>query len=109
MQKSPFTIQTLDKSTSRNSISFEDASVVFVSDFFTDEFSGGAELSTDALFESAPFQVFKLKSQELTQDHISKGAEKIWVFFNFTSMNLNLIPTVVGNLYYYIVEYNCKK
>ncbi len=108
MQKSPFTIKTINKSDNRNSISFEEASVVFVSDLFTDEYAGGAELSTEALFESSPFQVYKLKSQDLNQDHISKGAEKLWIFFNFTSMNLNLIPTVVGNLYYYIVEYDYK-
>ena len=109
MQKSPFTIQDIGTTSSnKNSISFDDANVVFVSDFFKDEYLGGAELSTEALFETSPLSVYKLKSQDLNQDIISKGSQKIWVFFNFSSMNLNLIPSIVGNCFYYIVEYDYK-
>ena len=33
---------------------------------------------------------------------MQKGIEKYWVFCNYTSMNLELIPTIVANLFYSI-------
>ena len=40
----------------RNSIDFKDANIVFVADLFTDEYSGGAELTTEALFETSTYK-----------------------------------------------------
>jgi len=88
---------------------FDDCKVVFVSDFHKDDYAGGAELSTDALMKTSPFgEVCFLRSRDLTQDHIARGTQKIWVFFNFGSMNLNLVPVIVANCFYYIVEYDYK-
>ena len=88
---------------------FQNAKVVFVSDVHRDDYAGGAELSTDALTKTSPLEeVCFLRSRELTTDHISAGAQKIWVFFNFTSMNLDLIPAIVANCNYFIVEYDYK-
>ena len=39
----------------RNVCSFEESNVVFVADMFEDEHLGGAELSTEALFSTAPY------------------------------------------------------
>ena len=93
---------------SRNSCSYEEAEVVFVSDLFQDEYTGGAELTTEAIFKSAPLKTYKLKSSEVTQEKIHQGCKKLWVFFNFSGMDLNLIPQIVGNCFYYIVEYDYK-
>jgi glycosyltransferase involved in cell wall biosynthesis len=92
----------------RNEIKFEEADVVFVADLFTDEYSGGAELTTEALFGTSPYKTYKLKSNELTEQLIQQGVNKTWVFFNFTQMNLNLIPMIVANLFYFITEYDYK-
>ena len=51
---------------SRNKYEFEDSDVVFVADFFTDEYAGGAELTTEALFGTSPYKTYKLKSSDLT-------------------------------------------
>lgn len=92
----------------RNEIKFEEADIIFVADLFTDEYSGGAELTTEALFGTSPYKTYKLKSSDLTEQQIQQGVNKTWVFFNFSQMNLNLIPMVVANLYYFITEYDYK-
>ena len=92
-----------------NQSNFNTSKVVFVSDLHVSEYAGGAELSTDALMKTSPFgEVCFLRSRDLTQEHISAGTQKLWVFFNYTSMNLNLIPAVVANCNYFIVEYDYK-
>ena len=78
----------------RNEIKFEEADIIFVADLFTDEYSGGAELTTEALFGTSPYKTYKLKSSDLTEQQIQQGINKIWVFFNFSQMNLNLIPNL---------------
>ena len=92
----------------RNEIKFEEADVIFVADLFTDEYSGGAELTTEALFGTSPYKTYKLKSSDLTEQQIQQGVNKTWIFFNFSQMNLNLIPIIVSSLYYFITEYDYK-
>ena len=84
----------------RNAHSFEESNVVFVADLFEDEHVGGAELSTEALYSTAPYKTFKMKSAEVSQEKISAGAGKLWVFFNFRGMDHQLIPLIVQNLNY---------
>lgn len=99
------------KSPFDNSIenTFENSKIVFVSDFSVEDYAGGAELSTSALMESSTFgKPFFLRSRELTKEHIANGTQKIWVFFNFGSMDLSLVPIIVANCHYFIVEYDYK-
>lgn len=87
---------------------FFGADVVFVADVYLDEYGGGAEKSTEALYETAIYKTHKLKSSELTQEVIQQGINKFWVFFNYRGMDHNLIPFIVSNLHYAIVEYDYK-
>ena len=64
-----------ENKTLRNKISFEKSDVIFISDFFVDEYSGGAELSTEALFETSPYKIFKAKSREITLPLFSKKSD----------------------------------
>ena len=91
-----------------NNLSFSDADIVFVADMFLEEYGGGAERSTEALFETSPYKTFKCKSNEVSQELIQSGINKLWVFFNYRGMDHNLIPLVVANLNYMIVEYDYK-
>ena len=92
-----------------NQSNFKESKVVFVSDLHVSEYAGGAELSTDALMKSSPFgEVCFLRSRDLTQEHIAAGTQKLWVFFNYTSMNLSLVPVIVANCNYFVVEYDYK-
>ena len=82
--------------------------VVFVSDFFVDEIIGGAELTTQALVESCPFDYIRVKSKDVTIETLQKYQEAYWIFGNFTGLNHNLIPTFVGNMRYSVLEYDYK-
>jgi len=103
-----FSQSVFETKKNRNKYEFQEADVIFVADLFTDEYSGGAELTTEALFGTSPYKTYKLKSSELTDQLIQQGINKTWVFFNFSQMNLNLIPVIVANLYYFITEYDYK-
>ena len=103
-----FSQSVFETKKNRNQYEFQEADVIFVADLFTDEYSGGAELTTEALFGTSPYKTYKLKSKDVTDQLIQSGVNKTWVFFNFASMNLNLIPMIVANLYYFITEYDYK-
>ena len=72
--------------------------IVFVADLFTDDYVGGAELTSEALIQSSHLNVFKLHSQDVTMDVLKDGKDKFWIFGNFASMNYNLIPTIITNI-----------
>ena len=40
----------------------ESAEIVFVADLFSEDYAGGAELTSEALIESSPYEVFKIQS-----------------------------------------------
>ena len=42
------------------------AQVVFVSDMFVEDYVGGAELTSQALIDSSPLEVFKLHSRDVS-------------------------------------------
>ena len=84
------------------------AQIIFVADLFVEDYVGGAELTSEALIVESPFRVMKLKSQELTMDLLAQGANKFWIFGNFSALNPQLIPSIVANLKYSILEYDYK-
>ena len=87
---------------------FQESDVIFVADMFLEDYGGGAERTTEALFKLAPHKTHKLKSNEVTQELIHQGASKYWVFFNYRGIDHNLIPLIVANCNYAIVEYDYK-
>lgn len=84
------------------------AKIIFVSDMFVEDYVGGAELTSQALIDSSPFEVFKVHSRDVTLQLLQQGVDKFWIFGNFTEMNPQLIPSIVGNLRYSILEYDYK-
>jgi glycosyltransferase involved in cell wall biosynthesis len=85
-----------------------DCQVVFVADMFSSDYKGGAELTTDALIDSSPFKVFRLHSKDVTVELLEEGHQKFWIFGNFSNVNPQLIPTIVANMKYAILEYDYK-
>lgn len=84
------------------------AKVIFVSDMFVEDYVGGAELTSQALIDSSPLEVFSLHSRDVTLELLKQGSDRFWIFGNFTQMNPQLIPSIVGNLRYSILEYDYK-
>lgn len=86
----------------------DSAKIVFVADMFVEDYVGGAELTSEALITSSPFEVYKLHSKDVTLDLLKQGAGKFWIFGNFTGLDSSLIPSIVGNIKYSILEYDYK-
>jgi len=86
----------------------DDTEVIVVADLFTDQYVGGAELTTQALIDSSPFKVFKLRAKDVTMSLLEKGHRCHWIFGNFATMDINLIPTIVANMHYSVLEYDYK-
>ena len=86
----------------------EDCDIVFVADFFKEDLIGGAELTTEALIESSPFKVHKIHSKDVSLKTLESGHSKFWIFGNFAGLNLQLVPSIVANMKYSILEYDYK-
>ncbi len=82
--------------------------VIFVSDLFIENHIGGAELTSESIIESSPYKIFKLRSSQVTMDLLERCRTKFWVFGNYSQMDFNLIPTIVSNIRYSIIEYDYK-
>ena len=84
------------------------AEIIFVSDLFTSDYVGGAELTTDALIDSSPYNVFRLHSRDVNNNTLSQGLGKFWIFGNFSQIDPEIFPTIIGNINYSILEYDYK-
>ncbi|MAG24404.1 hypothetical protein CMI47_02395, partial [Candidatus Pacearchaeota archaeon] len=73
-----------------------------------EDYVGGAELTTEALASSSGLNVQKLHASHVTMELLADGVEKYWIFGNFSSLNPELIPSIVGNMTYSILEYDYK-
>ena len=82
--------------------------VIFVADFFSEDLVGGAELTTEALIESSPYTVKKIRSSELTIEKLRENASSYWIFGNWSLANPEILAIVSNNLKYSILEYDYK-
>jgi glycosyltransferase involved in cell wall biosynthesis len=85
-----------------------DTQIVFVSDFFVDDYVGGAELTTQALIDECKYKYVKIRSSEVTLSTIESGKNCYWIFGNFTQLNPQIIPAIVANLNYSVLEFDFK-
>ena len=86
----------------------DDVDVIFVSDMFVEDYVGGAELTSEAIIKSSPLKVFKLHARDVNLQTLEAGHKKYWIFGNFASMKPEVIPTIVANIQYSILEYDYK-
>jgi len=86
----------------------ENVKVVFVADLFAEHYVGGAELTTQALIDECPLPYVKILSRDLNVGLLKEGVDKFWVFGNFAQINPELIPSIIGNLKYTVLEYDYK-
>lgn len=93
---------------SPNKVIDQNCELVFVADLFEEDYAGGAEMTSEALIQESPFKIQKIRSREVTIGALSQGKDKFWLFGNFSQLNPELIPTIVGNLRYSILEYDYK-
>lgn len=88
----------------------EKPDVIIVADFYAKDIAGGAELTTQALIDSAPenINIAAVYSRNVSIELMQKYKDCYWIFTNFSGMNLNLVPTAATNLDYSIIEYDYK-
>lgn len=86
------------------------ADIIFVSDFFVNEYSGGAELTSQALIESIPkrFTIASIKSSQVSLEFLHLNQDKFYIFGNWTQLNSQVIPSIIANLKYVVLEYDYK-
>ena len=79
-----------------------------MSDLFLEDYVGGAELTTESLIKSCPLKCQKIKSRHVDLQLLEAGHQKYWIFGNFSALNTELIPTIVANMNYSVLEYDYK-
>tara|TARA_R110000824_G_scaffold125429_5_gene284536 strand:+ start:3007 stop:3864 length:858 start_codon:yes stop_codon:yes gene_type:complete len=85
--------------------------IIFVSDMFVDQYSGGAELTTAALMMTAPkdrYGVGRLNSKDVTKEMLEKHKNDLWVVCNFTDLSEENKIYMCRNVEYSIIEYDYK-
>ena len=94
----------------KESDSVSKADILIISDFFASDISGGAELTTQALVDSAPsdINVAQIRCRDISLETLEKYKDKYWIFTNIASLDLNLLPSIAANLDYSVIEYDYK-
>ena len=82
--------------------------IIFVSDAFSDQYNGGAELTTDAIIDSSLFPVNKILSKQVTLKTMQKYQNCFWIFGNFSGVGSDCLLYAAKNLDYSVVEYDYK-
>ena len=82
--------------------------VIFVADLFEEDYAGGAEMTSEALIAASPYVIQKLHSKDVNLGALNQGRDKYWIFGNFSQLNPELIPSIVANIKYSVLEYDYK-
>ena len=82
--------------------------IVFVSDYFIEDYNGGGELTSEALIIDCPLSVEKIHSKNVSKALIDSKKDRFWVFGNFTEVDENLLIYAAQNLNYSVLEYDYK-
>jgi hypothetical protein len=81
---------------------------VFIADIFSDQYAGGAELTTDAIIEKRN-DILKINSNNLTNNFIIENKDKIWIFGNFSNVDPKMLMNIIkAKINYHILEYDFK-
>ena len=75
---------------------------------FTEQYKGGAELTTEAIIEEGLFPCNKILSQTLTVQTMEEYKDSFWIFGNFSSLSEDCLLYAAKNLSYSVLEYDYK-
>jgi len=82
--------------------------ILFVADLFADQYRGGAELTTEALFQSSLMPAKKVLAQSLNPKLMEAHKDAFWIFGNFASLSEDCLLYAIKNLKYSVLEYDYK-
>jgi glycosyltransferase involved in cell wall biosynthesis len=89
----------------------DDTKVIFVADYFTEHYNGGAELTLQALINAAPthLKTAKLQSKDLDLITVKENLDKFWIFGNFSEIqDTQVLSFLMQNAKYAVVECDYK-
>ena len=74
-----------------------DDKIILISDFFIDDFVGGAALNDEEIFKllSKRFDVYKIKSPYLYEGFIQENLDSFFIISNFFGINFNFINLTI--------------
>ncbi len=82
---------------------------IFVSDLYSNEYIGGAELTTDAIISYSKQKIFCLHSESLTPELVEKNKDKYWILCNWSKSPIEgRIQLVQSACKYSVIEYDYK-
>ena len=81
---------------------------VFVSDFFLEDYSGGGELTTDAILRGTKIPVRTIHSHKITREIVDTFKDRHWIFGNFANLSIDMLLYCCKNLDYSVIEYDYK-
>tara|TARA_A100001515_G_scaffold135613_1_gene126694 strand:+ start:231 stop:1874 length:1644 start_codon:yes stop_codon:yes gene_type:complete len=82
--------------------------IIFVCDAFVEQYTGGAELTTQAIIDASSYPVMRVLSNKVTPELMSQHSDSYWVFGNFSNLAPQCIVYAIKNLDYSIIEYDYK-
>ena len=82
--------------------------IIFLADMFVDECEGGAELTSDAIIESSPYDIIMIRSQDLDVELAEKHANKFWIIGNYFELNDHTKRFIIENINYSTIEFDYK-
>ena len=82
--------------------------IIFVADLFVEHYKGGAELTTEALYQSSLLPRHRALSQSLNIKTMEHHKDAFWIFGNFSNVSEDCLLYAAKNLNYSVLEYDYK-
>ena len=85
--------------------------VIFLQDFFIEDFLGGAELHDDVVIkhlDKIGILYAKKKNSDLTAEYIHKHKDKVWFISNFSTLKPEIMGLLMRDCKYLIYEHDYK-
>jgi len=82
--------------------------IIFVSDLFANQYRGGAELTTEAIYNTSLIPAHKILSATVAVEHMEEYKDSFWVFGNFSNLSEDCLLYAIKNLKYSVLEYDYK-
>ncbi len=82
--------------------------IVFAADAFVEHYVGGAELTTQALIESALYPSARAVTGHTNVDLMKDMKNSFWIFGNFANLSDECLMYAIKNLNYSVLEYDYK-
>jgi len=82
--------------------------MIFVSDYFIEQYGGGAELTSEAIIRASATEIKKIQSTDITNEFLEANKNEYWIFGNFALLSAGCILYASQHLNYSVLEYDYK-